>query len=206
MRSSCRLSVRGPLMVAAAGLVLSIAFSRMYSSGYEPVAGALCGAFLGLVNFASLYRFGITVLSSARTSPRDAGQTDRSGHDRTGAFSRGDTGTPSYDATDTSIRDQTGMISYDQTSASDHDQPAFSHCSLSLSPGRAGMAALCSFSLRFPMMALGLAAVARHLGVGALAACAVMLFAVQVPLFVSLGRVVYREVYDDAQGSVLLGR
>ena len=76
MRSSCRLSVRGPLMVAAAGLVLSIAFSRIrQATSRWPT---LCGAFLGLVNFASLYRFGITVLSSARASPRDAGQTDRS--------------------------------------------------------------------------------------------------------------------------------
>ena len=167
MDSSCRLSLRGPLFIAAAGLVVSLAFSSAYTPGYALVAGVIAGVFLGLVNFASLYRFGIMVSESARALSGNIGQA--------------------------------GMANPDQIGASGN--PDAQQLS-----GKASAAALFSFCLRFPMIALGLAAVARHLGVGGLILCAVMLFAVQVPLFVGLGRVVYRAVHDEAQGSALLGR
>jgi hypothetical protein len=138
--SSCRLSLRGPLLIAAAGLVLSLAFSSAYTPGYALVAGVTAGVFLGLVNFASLYRFGIMVSESARILSGDIGQAGTASPDQTGAG-----GNP--DAQQLS--------------------------------GKASSAAVFSFCLRFPMIALGLAAVARYLGVGGLVLCAVMLFAVQ---------------------------
>lgn len=167
MDSSFRLSLRGPLLVAAAGLVVSAAFSSAYSPGYALVVGVIAGAFLGMVNFASLFRFGVMVSESARALSGNIGQA--------------------------------GMANPDQIGASGNPDAQ-------QSSGRASAAALLSFCLRFPMIALGLAAVARYLGVGGLVLCAVMLFAVQVPLFVGLGRVVYRAVHDEAQGSALLGR
>jgi hypothetical protein len=165
--SSFRLSLRGPLLVAAAGLVVSAAFSSAYSPGYALVAGVIAGAFLGMVNFASLFRFGVMVSESARALSGNIGRA--------------------------------GMANRDQAGASGNPDAQ-------QSSGRASVAALLSFCLRFPMIALGLAAVARYLGVGGLVLCAVMLFAVQVPLFVGLGRVVYRGAHDEVRASVLLGR
>lgn len=133
------LSIQRSFLVAALGLVLSAMLSVGFSLGYTPTAGVLSGAFLGLANFASLYRFGIRVLHAAGQRPGD---------------SRCDGTAP----------------------------PSSRTRALSLS----------SFLLRFPMVVAGLAVVARYFGIAGLVSCTMMLFAVQVPLFVNLGQNVVR--------------
>lgn len=135
MKHAC-LTARPVLKVFAAGLVSAATVSAAFSLGCAPIVGATVGAFLGLVNFASLHESGVRILNAA----------------------------------------------------ADQSTECIPTCKVAL-PHRQPTAVLGSFGVRLATVVAGMAAVARWFGVSGLLFCSGMLFAVQVPLFVSLAAV-----------------
>lgn len=73
---SLRELARCELSVIAVALSLSLLLAKAYSFGFAPVAGVVAGSFLGIVNFAALYRFGVKLLF--RTSRESDGSGNNS--------------------------------------------------------------------------------------------------------------------------------
>jgi hypothetical protein len=195
MRHAC-LTARSVLMVCAAGLVLSATLSVAFSLGYAPMVGATAGAFLGLINFASLYRFGVRILDAADQSTENIPKCKDIQPCGPRALSR--PSPSSWPGTlDESGTCGTSAMSCEQATPDRPPTPdgsAAPHTSSSTSMPRTSV--LGNLGIRLATVVAGMAAVARWCGASGLLLCAGMVFAVQVPLFVSLAAVAQGRAED----------